>query len=115
MGRLIDTSDLVKSLFDYENGKKTLGQCVDDTPTAQQWIPCKARLPEEYGEYRITWITSASEKRLIGDAEFEVTGVWDNEHDRFEGEWLLDDYIKNYPDVEVLAWKPLEEPWEGEP
>ena len=81
----------------------------------QQWIPCKARLPEEYGEYRITWITSASEKRLIGDAEFEVTGVWDNEHDRFEGEWLLDDYIKNYPDVEVLAWKPLEEPWEGEP
>lgn len=79
-----------------------------------QWIPCSERLPEKYGEYRITWITSASGKRLIGDAEFEVTSVWDNEHDRFEGEWLLDDYIKNYPDVKVLAWKPLEEPWKGE-
>lgn len=82
---------------------------------AQQWIPCKTRLPEEYGEYRITWITSAAPgKRFICDAEFEVTSVWDNEHNRFEGEWLLDDYIENYPDVEVLAWKPLEDPWKGE-
>ena len=48
MGRLIDTSDLVKSLFDYENGKKTLGQCIDDTPTAQQWIPCSERLPKTH-------------------------------------------------------------------
>lgn len=32
----------------------------------------------------------------------------------FKGEWLLDDYIKNYPDVKVLAWKPLEDPWRGE-
>ena len=90
---------------------------IENLPSAQpeqQWTPCSERLPEEYGEYRITWITSASGKRLIGDAEFEVTSVWDNEHDRFEGEWLLDDYIKNYPDVKVLAWKPLEEPWRGE-
>lgn len=81
---------------------------------AQRWIPCSERLPEEYGEYRITWVTSASGKRLIGDAEFEVTSVWDNEHDRFKGEWLPDDYIKNYPDVKVLAWKQIEEPWRGE-
>lgn len=74
------------------------------------WIPCSERLPEKQGEYRITWITSASRKRFIGDAEFEVTNV---EHDRFTGEWLFDDYIKNYPDVSVLAWKPLEEPWGG--
>ena len=90
---------------------------IQNLPSAQpeqRWIPCSERLPEEYGEYRITWITSASRKRFIGDSEFEVTSVWDNEHDRFKGEWLLDDYIKNYPDVKVLAWKPLEEPWRGE-
>ena len=90
---------------------------IQNLPSAQpepHWIPCSERLPEEYGEYRITWITSASRKRFIGDSEFEVTSVWDNEHDRFKGEWLLDDYIKNYPDVKVLAWKPLEEPWRGE-
>ena len=31
-------------------------------PSAQtepQWIPCSEKLPEEYGEYRITWTTSA--------------------------------------------------------
>ena len=78
-----------------------------------QWIPCSERLPEEYGEYRITWTTSASKKRFIGDSEYEITGEWDSENDRFRGEWLLDEYIKNYPDVKVLAWKPLEEPWDG--
>lgn len=78
------------------------------------WIPVSERLPEEYGEYRITWATSYSKKRLVGDAEYEVTGEWDAEHDRFKGEWLLDDYIKNYPDVNVIAWKPLEEPYREE-
>ena len=79
------------------------------------WIPCKERMPEEYGEYRITWTTSASKKRFVGDSEYEVTSEWDDEHYRFKGEWLLDDYIKNYPDVKVIAWKPLEEPYrEGE-
>lgn len=89
----------------YEQGKK------DVEP---QWIPCSERLPEEYGEYRITWTTSASKKRFIGDSEYEITGEWDSENDRFKGEWLLDEYIENYPDVKVLAWKPLEEPWGGD-
>lgn len=87
---------------------------INGMPSAQQWIPCSERLPEEYGEYRITWATSASKNRLIGDAEYEVTGEWDEVNGRFKGEWLLDEYIKNYPNVEVLAWKPLEEPWKGE-
>ena len=97
--------------------KKEILRAINDLPSAQpepQWIPCSERLPGEYGEYRITWITSLSKKRLIGDAEFEITSVWDNEHYRFKGEWLIDDYIKNYPDVKVLAWKPIEEPWRGE-
>lgn len=86
---------------------------IDDAPTVMEWIPCSERLPKEYGEYRITWTTSASKKRLIGDCEFEVTSEWDAERYRFKGKWLLDEYIKNYPDVNVIAWKPLEEPWEG--
>lgn len=100
-------------LWHYEQALTEIREMLEFD--AQQWIPCKTRLPEEYGEYRITWITSAAPgKRFICDAEFEVTSVWDNEHNRFEGEWLLDDYIENNPDVEVLAWKPLEEPWKGE-
>ena len=32
-GRLIDENEAIKSLFDYNKGKKTIGQCINDTPT----------------------------------------------------------------------------------
>lgn len=32
-GELINRSKVIKSLFDYYNGKKTIGQCIDDVPT----------------------------------------------------------------------------------
>lgn len=77
-----------------------------------RWIPVTERLPEEYGEYRITWKTSSDPgKRFIGDAEYEPGLEWDDAHDRFFGEWLLEDYVKAYPDVEVTAWKPIGEPY----
>lgn len=31
-GDLIDRSEAIKSLFDYDKGKKTIGQCIDDVP-----------------------------------------------------------------------------------
>lgn len=34
MGRLISEDAVIHSLVDYTNGKKTLGQCIDDVPTA---------------------------------------------------------------------------------
>ena len=80
-----------------------------------RWIPVTERLPEEYGEYRITWKTSSDPgKRFIGDAEYEPGFEWDDAHDRFFGEWLLEDYVKAYPDVEVTAWKPIGEPYTEE-
>lgn len=78
-----------------------------------RWIPVTERPPEDYGVYRITWKTSRSNKTFIADSEFEPFLDLDNEHGRFNG-WLLDDYIKVYPDVEVIAWKPLEEPYTEE-
>ena len=32
-GRLIDENEAIKSLFDYHKDKKTIGQCINDTPT----------------------------------------------------------------------------------
>ena len=32
-GRLVDVSDLLISLMKYMDGDKSLGQCIDDTPT----------------------------------------------------------------------------------
>jgi len=93
-------------------------EAIDMLRQSQQeppWIPCSERLPDEYGEYRITWVTSlVPSKRFIGDSEYEVTSVWDEERKGFKGEWLLDEYIKHYPDVKVIAWKPLEEPYQAE-
>ena len=79
-----------------------------------RWIPISERLPEEYGEYLITWTTSQIKRPFIGISEGEVTSEYDYEHNRFKFEWLLEDYIKNYPDVKVIAWMPLPEPYKTE-
>lgn len=81
----------------------------------QRWIPVDKDEPDKYGEYFITWITSASKKRFVGIAECEVTDEYDYDKDRFKVRWLLDDYIaKSYSDVKVTAWMPLPKPWKGE-
>jgi hypothetical protein len=90
---------------------------VTPQPKTWHWIPVSERPPEEYGEYMITWTTSLAtlnNKGLIGIAEYELTGEFDHENNRFKGEWLIDDYIKNYPDVKVTAWRPLPEPYTAE-
>ena len=79
-----------------------------------RWIPVSERLPEEYGEYMITWTTSNSLARkegFLGTAEYELSGEYDHENNRFKGEWILEDYIKNYSDVKVTAWMPLPKPY----
>lgn len=32
-GRLIDETSLIINLFEYSKGNKTIGQCIDSTPT----------------------------------------------------------------------------------
>lgn len=99
-------------LNDKEKEAVDLAIAALEKQEADRWIPVTERLPEEYGEYRITWKTSSDPgKRFIGDAEYEPGYEWDDDHDRFKGEWLLEDYIKAYPGVEVIAWKPIGEPY----
>lgn len=92
----------------YERGK---------ADAEQRWIPVSERLPEGYGEYMITWTTSNSLARdggFLGTAEYDLTGEYDHENNRFKGEWLLEDYVKNYKDVKVIAWMPLPETYRAE-
>lgn len=73
-----------------------------------EWRPCKDELPEEYGEYYVTWVTSAFDHPLVEIWEGEVTSEWDDERNDWKFEWLIDDYTKkNYPDAKVIAWMPL--------
>lgn len=108
---------------------KQIPQCGDKVYTADEeyeayqraidaveqttWIPVSERLPEEYGEYLITWKNPKYPKSYIGICECEITDVYDHEHNRFEVEWLFDGYITNaYPDSYVIAWQPLPKPYE---
>ena len=80
-----------------------------------RWISVCERLPEEYGEYLITWKNPKYPKTYIGICECEITDVYDHEHNRFEVEWLFDGYITTaYPDSKVIAWMPLPEPYKEE-
>ena len=108
-----EESKAIKTVMDKI--EQTLGEFALEKQEQDRWIPVTERLPEEYGEYRITWKTSSDPgKRFIGDAEYEPGFEWDDAHDRFKGEWLLEDYIKIYPNVEVIAWKPIGEPYTEE-
>ena len=104
----------IKSLVDKYDDVVALREAVKALEQEPKWFSVSERLPEEYGEYLITWTTSQSKRPFIGISEGEVTSEYDHEHNRFKFEWLLDDYVKNYPDVEVIAWMPLPELYKAE-
>ena len=64
-----------------------------------RWIPCKERLPEdvEIGEEYPTVIFSTKDAVYCGFYEYYYGGNW----------WAEEDYIVN----DVIAWKPLPEPY----
>ena len=98
--------------------RRALNMGIAAIKREQRWIPVSERLPEEYGEYMITWTTSHSmvngKYGFLGTAEYELTGEYDAENNRFKGEWLLEEYVENYSDVKVTAWMPLPEPYKAE-
>ena len=98
--------------------RQALNMGMDALKHEQRWIPVTERLPEEYGEYMITWTTSHSmvngKYGFLGIAEYELSGEYDAENNRFNGEWLLEEYVENYSDVKVTAWMSLPEPYKAE-
>lgn len=89
-----------------------------------KWIPCSERTPEECVPVNVTWINRNPEPyyEKIKDVRFSDTAVYCN------GRWFwwsstCIDYLKEYgnndidlvdKDIDVVAWMPLPEPFEGE-
>ena len=90
-----------------------------------KWIPVSERTPDDLEPVNITWINHEPEPyyKDIKDKPFTATGVY------FNGQWYwwstlctdtLAEYSFSYDDmmdtaIEVIAWRPLPEPYkEGE-
>lgn len=94
-----------KAVFDYDGngvGRITL-ECMDmlmDMVASSMWIPCIERLPNERGEYLVTYHPCYWD-RVEDDIKVGI--------DTFRGKtaWAKKKYQK------VIAWQPLPEPWEG--
>lgn len=83
-------------------------EAINGVSSAQQWIPCSERLPEEYvdvlvwfeyyrfGEYNRMYSTYG-----IGDYDAEYDKWWINHESGWRG-------------LHVFAWMPLPEPYKGE-
>ena len=113
----IKKSDAIKAA---EDGMCTFYNCdvldrIKAVPSADRWIPCSERLPEEH-----EWVGTKEFGTTISD---EVHITFDVNGERFvktlslqNGE--LSNYEKRSMDAfykgwKMLAWMPLPEPWKG--
>ena len=73
----------------YEQGWDDLQKCIESLPSAQQWIPCSKRLPDQNGKYLVV-----GRQKAINILKFDG-GRW-------YGKWG------------VVAWMPLPSPYREE-
>lgn len=92
--------------------------------TNDDWTPISKDLPEELIAVNVTWVNHdpAPYYKEIKDKRFVDTAVY------YQGDWywwdvVLVDVLKEYGNsrvtyidsaIEIIAWKPLPKPWEGE-
>jgi len=109
MNDLISRSELIKQLRDAENnafngfykGLVKAHKIVANMPSAQRWIPCSEKLPDETGTYLVT---KRSNAYPVAEGVYIVgSACWT---DTYAG--------KRYRDGYILAWMPLPEPYEVE-
>ena len=123
--RLIDGDALEKFLSDAEmeaikRKKHVLAGALNmiqgnvrNFPTIEpesHWISCKERLPEEDGDYLVTFEEGYAEDYgldLVGIAPYEVDcegfGIWQEEFDIH----TLGSLGSEWVDIHVIAWQPL--------
>lgn len=115
--------DAAKKLLDYygtndiskEFADHTAEKFMNRVPSAQQWIPCSERLPENEDIYLVTF-----DKSNLLDNETQVTDAyWINNQWQYG---VLESYEHRMPklviepieELKVIAWMPFPEPYKGE-
>ena len=91
---------------------------------ASEWMPVSERLPKELVAVNVTWINRCPENYYmhIKDKPFTDTAIL------YQGEWYwwdstFIDYLSEFgtcisgvvnKSIDILAWRPLPEPYKGE-
>ena len=97
--------------------EQTLGEFALEKQEQEKWIPVTERLPEEDGEYLVTFESGYAEDYgldPIGIAPFEVDcegfGIWQERFHPVSLGSLGSDWV----DIPVTAWRPLPEAYTEE-
>lgn len=89
-------SELPKEQLVFTGMSEAL-RAIKNLPSAQQWIPCSERLPEESDTYIVSGQWSSG-RASVGECYYSTEDRY------FDAAWNFD----------VKAWMPLPEPWKGE-
>ena len=111
MSRYIKAEDVANAIYHHFPSVRTMADArgvIEEAPSIDipQWTPCSERLPSECDEFLITWTASVTNGPLLAFAEYEpdaflVSG----------GKWYLEDDMREFKDVDVIAWMPLPKPY----
>ena len=134
MSDLINREDAVKAInkaLDRETllyglVRKIAVDAIRSIPSAdrpQEWIPCEERLPEEEGNYLVTFGAFAEtingEEVIFGDIDGSVAeigyGCYERDifwHPTAFG-WYDLDTATPFDKRAIKAWMPLPKPWKG--
>lgn len=92
-----DELGTVRGEIELANGVLKAIPIVKNQPKVGEWIPCSERLPEIAGVYRVTCLYDDKVYRVKDDLFYsDRTWGYDNHH----------------LNRKVIAWKPLEKPYE---
>lgn len=98
------TNELVTRIFEDEEGIKEITS--DDYIVEIKengWIPVEERMPNYMQNVLVTYIGYFDQKHYCDEvAYYDYSGQW---------MWALDD---THVGVEIIAWMPLPEPYQGE-
>lgn len=128
MDDLISRQDAIDAFIEWYGNEPCdidyFKELLDESPSAQQWIPCDERLPPELKPVNVTWINRQPPTyyEKIKDKPFTDTAVY------YEGKWywqsvLCVDLLKEYGEspaddvaygIEIVAWMPLPSPYREE-
>ena len=89
-------------LLSEDDCKDSAHSVLDDVPSAQRWIPCSERLPEEGVEVMTTFEIISNGKTRVEQGSY-----------LYHGWCLAYDNLRLASHIRVIAWMPLPEPYGG--